>query len=125
MDGRFLRIAGLGTFAAALALSGGVAQSQDRHQCLEYSHVETIHQLSENQIILEVEGGTALYLVTTQPRCMRGDELEDIRIEASGNGTCMRMTDTVQYGRRSCAIQDVELIESNARLQEVLAEGAD
>lgn len=120
-----MRNTGLGTIAtAALLVSGGFAQAQERHRCLEYSHVEAIHQLSDHQIILEVEGGASLYLVTTQARCMRGSTSEDIRIEGSGSGTCMRLTDTVQYGRRSCAIEDVELIESQARLEEVLAEGA-
>ena len=121
MVGTFMRIAGLGTFSIALALGVSAASAQDRHRCLEYSHVDAIHQLSEEHIILEVEGGTSLYLVTTQSRCMEGSTIEDIRIEASGNGTCMRMTDTVQYGRRSCSINNVELIESEARLQEVLA----
>ena len=111
--------------AMALATTAAAAQETERYECLRYDHVDNIHQLDESHMILEVLGGSTLYLITVEERCMRGDIRRDIMIDMGGNDGCIRTTDTVRYGRRSCGIEDFDLIETQEQLTEVLLEYRD
>ena len=106
----------------AFLATGALAQDgEDRYPCLRYDQVEAIHQMGESHIILEVEGGTTLYLLTLEDRCLSRMGQANISLEASRNDGCVRTTDRVQVGRRECYIEDFALIETQSQLDEVLA----
>lgn len=115
--------------AAVLALgllctTTALAQD-DSVQCLQYDQVDAIHQLGENDIVLEVDGGATLYHIAVEPRCFRGDRNNDLTIEGNGEDNCMRTTDRVHFGRRVCGITGVELIETQEQLDVLLARDLD
>lgn len=114
--------------AAILALgllSTTTALAQDDSQCLQYDQVDAIHQLGEEDIVLEVDGGLTLYHIAVEPRCFRGDHNNDLTIEGNGEDNCMRTTDRVRFGRRECGILSVELIETQEQLDALLAQDLD
>jgi len=113
---------GLGTLGLACTLSGfAFADDVDRNACLRYDQLENIHQLDSETIMLEVDGGETLYMLTVESRCFGNSVDENIMIEQNGHDGCMRTTDRVSYGRRQCRIESVELIESREALREALA----
>lgn len=114
--------------AAILALgllSTTTALAQDDSQCLQYDQVDAIHQLGEDDIVLEVDGGLTLYHIAVEPRCFRGDHNNDLTIEGNGEDNCMRTTDRVRFGRRECSIISVEMIETQEQLNALLAQDLD
>jgi len=116
-----MRLGILGVSAIfAISAATASADEAERNQCLEYDQVGAIHQLSENEMVLEVDGGTTLYHITVDDRCFIGYDLHQIQIVGSGEDTCMRTTDRVTYGQRECGIQDVQLIETEGQLDALL-----
>lgn len=111
---------GLLSTTAALAQDDG-----ERNQCLRYDQVDAIHQLGEDDIVLEVDGGATLYHISVEPRCFRGDHDNDLTIEGNGEDNCMRTTDRVHFGRRECGIVGVELIETQEQLDALLVQNLD
>jgi hypothetical protein len=121
-------LAGRLAICACFILAAGAANAQDdveRHRCLEYDQVEAIHRLGEQDMVLEVDGGTTLYHIMTEPRCFAGDPDNDITIEGNGEDNCMRTTDRVHFGRRECGIESFEIIETQDQLDALLAEDFD
>lgn len=111
---------GLLTSTSALA-----QDDAERNQCLRYDQVDAIHQLGEDDIVLEVDGGTTLYHIAVESRCFRGDHDNDLTIEGNGDDNCMRTTDRVRFGRRECSIVGVELIETQEQLDALLIRDLD
>jgi len=117
--------------AAVLALgliitTAAAAQDDDeRSNCLQYDQVDAIHQLGEDDIVLEVDGGMTLYHISVEERCFDGDHNNDLRIVGNGEDNCMRTTDRVHFGRRECGITGVELIETQDQLDALLAQDLD
>ncbi len=109
------------TLATSALATGAFAQDDARYACLEFGQVEAIHQLNLSQMLLEVEGGTSIYLLTVDDRCFSGGRNNTLSIQGSGEDACIRTTDTVHYGRRECGIQSFQLIETQDQLDQVLA----
>lgn len=106
---------------AASGMSVAFAQDEERNTCLSFGQVEAVHQLGVSDMLLEVDGGTTLYHISVEDRCFDSDAAGNIRIEGSGEDSCMRTTDKVHFGRRVCDITGFSLIETQDQLDALLS----
>lgn len=117
------RILALGAVAALVmgTFSGALAQDVERHECLRHNQIDDMIQLDEDKLVLLVDGGTTVYMLDLTAGCFAGSPQSNLALTSEYDDGCVRTTDIVTYGRRSCQIRDFTLIETQEQLDEVLA----